>query len=211
MYLLILFPCWVRNVRAWLFNEGSLTSATWALVLATVGLLIATALLVRDGYRKSREQQDRWKREDLLRAEAAKPKATVELAKRKNDPRVIVLCYNLGEHPFVIDKVTVAVENRRHISDLFGPHVVLPGTYVPVPLDCTDLFSGKQGGQYASVTFRLKGATDSVDTEPKWFKFFPEGASGYGWGIGGPSDSLPGMIVQQPRMIPDEDHLIVTP
>ena len=89
----------------WLISEGSVGAATWGLVLVTVGLVI-------DGFRKSREQRDRWDRENKVRADAAQPKAVVEPAKRENYPHVIALCYNLGERPFVIDKTDYLCPKR---------------------------------------------------------------------------------------------------
>jgi hypothetical protein len=123
---------------------------------------------------------------------------------------VVTLCYNLGEHPFVIDKISVSVQNgSTRISDLLGPYVVLPGTYVPVTVDCTELLRGKNERHDAIIVFQLKGASGTVATEPIWFSFYPDPSGGYSWSVGGPADRLPGMIVQQPRMIPNEESKLV--
>lgn len=89
-------------------------------------------------------------------------------------------------------------------SDLLGPHVVQVGAFVPVSVDCTELLKGKTGLQYATITLRLKGSAGIVDTEPVWFNFYPDEAKGYEWGVGGPHDRSPGMLVQHPRVIPDD-------
>ena len=137
MLLLIVLP-------EWLTSEKSLPVATWGLVFVTFLLVVATLILYLESRGKGKEQVERWKREDRLRAEAEKPKAVVELGKRGNSPHVIALCYNLGEHPFVIDKLVVSLQKgTRRISDLLGPYVVLPGNYVPVTVDCTALLDGK--------------------------------------------------------------------
>jgi hypothetical protein len=44
-----------------------------------------------------------------------------------------------------------------------------------------------------------------VATEPVWFRFYPDlGEGGYGWNVGGPETTLPGVISQQPRVLLDE-------
>lgn len=198
MLLLIALP-------EWLTSEKSLPAATWGLVFVTLLLVVATLTLYLDSRIKGKEQVERWKREDRLRAEATEPKAVVELGKRQNAPHVIALCYNLGEHPFVIDKLCVSVrKGMTRISDLLGPYVVLPGTYVPVTVDCTELLSGSNEHHDTSIVFQLKGASGTVATKPVWFSFYPDPATGYGWSVGGSEDRLPGMIVQQPRMIPNK-------
>lgn len=196
MLLLIAFP-------EWLTSEKSLAVATW-------GLVVATLILYLDSRAKGKEQVERWKREDRLRAEADMPKAVVELGKRQNSPHVVALCYNLGEHLFVIDKLFVSVQKgSTRISDLLGPYVVLPGSYVPVTCDCTELLCGKNELHDTSIVFQLKGASGVVATEPVWFSFYPHASGGYGWSVGGPGTRLPGMIVQQPRVIPDEESKLV--
>jgi hypothetical protein len=182
----------------WLTGEKSLAVATW-------GLVIATLFLYLDSRAKGKEQAERWRREDSLRNEAAKPRAVVELGKRENTPHVVALCYNLGEHPFVIDKLIVVTavtqKSSTRVSDLLGPYVVAPSTYVPVTVDCSDLLHGT-GLHDASVTLQLIGAFGTLSTEPVLFSFYPDPPTGYGWSLGGPAERLPGMIVRQPRMIP---------
>lgn len=107
MLLVIAIPEWVTG-------EKSLAVATWGLVLVTFLLVVATLVLYLDNRVKGKEQVKRWKREDRLRAEAAQPKAVLELGKRQNAPHVIALCYNLGEHPFVIDKLVVSLTKGHH-------------------------------------------------------------------------------------------------
>jgi hypothetical protein len=48
----------------WLTDETYLTFATWGLVAATLGLVVATFLLYLDGRSKSEEQRRRWEKED---------------------------------------------------------------------------------------------------------------------------------------------------
>lgn len=203
MVLLIALP-------EWLTSEKSLPVATWGLVFVTFLLVVATLILYLDSPGKGKEQVERWKREDRLWAEAERPKAVVELGKRESSHHVVALCYNLGEHPFVIDKLVVSLQTgTRRISDFLGPYVVLPGTYVPVTVDCTELLQSKDERHDATIVLQLKGASGAVTTEPVWFSFYPDASGGYGWSVGGPGDRLPGMIVQQPRMIPNEESKLV--
>jgi hypothetical protein len=188
----------------WLTRDKSLAVATW-------GLVVATLIIYLDSRDRGKDQVERWKREDRLREEAERPKAVVELAKRQNAPHVVALCYNLGEHPFIIDRILVSVQKGiTRISPLLGPYVVLPGAYVPVTVDCSELLQrGKEDHHDTSIVFQLKGASGTVSTEPVWFSFYPDPSGGYGWSVGGPADRLPGMIVQQPRMIPNEESKLV--
>jgi len=157
-------------IPQWLTSEASLTVATW-------GLVVATFILYLDSRARGKQQEDRWKREDQLRTEDAKPVGIVELGKQQGSPLVIALCYNLGKHPFVIDKITVSIVNGvRRTNDLVGPHVVLPGTFVPVPIDCSDLLLGLTGSNDASVVFQFKGATGFVSTAPAMFNLYPTNA-----------------------------------
>lgn len=190
----------LRKILEWLAGEKSLTLATW-------GLVVATLFLYLDGRAKSKEQKERWEREDRSKADEAKPRAVIELGRRPKSLHPVALCYNLGEHPFVIDKLIITVQDvSKVISDLVGPHVVLPGTYVPVPIDCSELPTReKKKLYYATITLELKGAAGIVSTEPVWFRFYPNlTESGYGWNVGGPETALPGVISQQPRVLLDE-------
>jgi hypothetical protein len=137
----------LRGILEWFTGEKSLALATW-------GLVVATLFLYLDGRAKSKEQKERWEREDRSRAEETKPKAVIELGKRPKSHHPVALCYNLGAHPFVIDKLLIQVKDGvKEINDLVGPHVVLPGTYVPVVIDCSRL-SGRKKKEllYATIT-----------------------------------------------------------
>jgi hypothetical protein len=193
MYLLHLIA-----IPHWLTSEASLTVATW-------GLVVATFILYLDSRARGNQQEERWKRENQLRTEEAKPVGIVELGKRQGSPLLIALCYNLGKHPFVIDKITISIVNGvRRTNDLVGPHVVLPGTFVPVPIDCKDLLLGRTGYNDASVVFQLKGATGLIDTAPAMFNLYPDTTGGYDWDLNISAHRLPGIVVQFPRDIPPE-------
>lgn len=178
----------LSKILEWLIDEKSLGLATW-------GLVIATLFLYLEGRANRKEQRERWGREDRANAEAAKPKAIVELGKRPKSLHPVALCYNLGSHPFIIDKLIVTVQDTsKVISDLVGPHVVLPGTYVPVTIDCDALpRRNKRERYYAEVILELKGPTGAVNTEPVWFNFYPELSKdgSYGWAVGGPEQLCP--------------------
>lgn len=198
MYLSSMIPDWL----AWLMDEKSLAFATWGLVFATVALVLATLFLFLDSRRHGKDQVERWQREDRLREAAARPSAIVELGKSPKSPDVIVLCYNLGEHPFVIDKLVVVVPPSTHIWELQGPHVVQPGNYYRVPLHGGQLVSRNEPTD-ATVVFYLKGTSGTIPTEPVAFHLLPDGAGGYDWRMGSLAHKLPGTTVQVPRELFD--------
>jgi len=202
----------------WLTNEKSLTTATWGLVGATLLLVLATIILFLDSFFKGREQrrrweredasrakeqQARWEREDRIREEDAKPKVAVEIGKRENAPEIVFRCFNLGNTIFFIDQMIItATSPKRSIrtSDLVGPPVLLPGTFISTTYDCEGLLT--DGFQEANAVFVLRGPHGLEHTQPVWFYVTPDRTQGYDWRIGRLADRLPGAIVLQPRSIP---------
>lgn len=181
----------------WLSSERSLALATW-------GLVIATLLLVLDGYRKSGEQEKQWKREQKEREEEAKPSAVIEIVVKEEAPLdMCFACFNLGSNTFYIDRmIVVASDGRRCESDL-TPQVLPPGTWVTIDYDPAQLL-GLHGEpaplKEANCVFILKGATGTVETDPVWF------CLGYGsgraaWSKGRLADRLPGTIPSQPKVL----------
>jgi hypothetical protein len=141
---------------------------------------------------------------DLVRRpgnEDGKPIAVVELGKRESASEVVCLCYNLGNAPFVIDKLIVNIQGgvTSH-SDFVGPYVVRPDDFVVANVDCAEWLNASF--REANIVFQLKGAAGILTTEPVWFYFYPEPAVGYGWRVGRLADRQPGVIVSQPRIIP---------
>jgi hypothetical protein len=203
----------------WITNEKSLVTATWGLVGATLLLVLATVILYFDSLLKGREQrrrwkredesrakeqQDRWQREDRLRQEDAKPKVEVEIAKRDNIPEIVFKCFNLGNTIFFIDQMIItATSPKRSIrtSDLVGPPVLLPGSFITTTYDCAGLLT--DGFQEANAVFLLRGQHGLERTEPVWFYVSPDPTHGYDWTRGRLADRLPGAIVLQPRSIPE--------
>jgi hypothetical protein len=203
------------TLPAWLMDAKFLPAATWGLVFVTLLLVLATFFLYFDSRGKGKEQRSRWdredasrvaeqrsrwEREDRLRAADAKPRAVVEIAKRDTAAEIVFLCFNLGSAIFFIDEMIVTVTGGFvQTSKPVGPPVLLPGTFVSIPLDCKPFV--KDGSQEANVVFVLKGSHSSTLTEPAWFYFFPDEIVGYDWRVGRLSDRKPGVIVRQPRSI----------
>ena len=192
----------------WLTSEKYITLATWGLAAVTFLLVIMTAFLYLDGISKSKEQREHWKGEEHLRKEEAKPKTYVEIAKKQNSPDVIFQCFNLGDSTLIIDTLIVKIEETRTTATypLVGPPVLLPGTYTYVSFDCAKFLKSVGGLFQANATFIVTGSAGKVSTEPVWFYF--SNSSGemklYDWTVGHHRDRLPGTIVEQPRMIPDD-------
>jgi len=195
----------------WLTNEKSLPIATW-------GLVVVTFLLVFDSFSKSKEQRRRWKledesrakeqqarweREDRIREEDAKPKVAVEIGKRENAPEIVFRCFNLGNTIFFIDQIIITATNPKRsvrTSDLVGPPVLLPGTFISTTYDCEGLLT--DGFQEANAVFVLRGSHGLERTQPVWFYVSPDPTRGYDWTRGRLADRLEGAIVPQPRSIP---------
>jgi hypothetical protein len=196
----------------WFTNERSLTVATWGLVVATLILYLDSRSKgkeqrerwEREDASRNNEQRSRWEREDRLREEDAKPKVAVEIAKRENAPEMVFRCFNLGSTIFFIDKMVITADRSVNTSDLVGPPVLLPGTFISTTYDCSELLrDGVQGLREANVVFVLRGSHGLVSTEPVWFHVFPDATLGYGWTLGRLADRLPGTIVRQPRSLPE--------
>jgi len=203
----------------WLTNKKSLAPATWGLVAVTLLLVIATVFLVIDSFLKgkeqrkrweredesrAKEQQARWEREDRLREEDAKPKVAVDIGKRGNAPEIVFKCFNLGNTIFFIDQMVITATNPKcsiRTSDLVGPPVLLPGSFISTTYDCEGLLT--DGFQEANAVFVLRGQHGMEHTEPVWFYVNPDPTQGYDWTRGRLADRLPGAMVLQPRSIPE--------
>lgn len=193
----------------WLTNEKSLAVATWGLVVVTLILVLDSFFKgraqrkrwEREDASRAKEQASRWEREDRLREEDARPKVSVEIAKRENAPEIVFKCFNLGSTIFFIDQMVITCNRSVHRSNLVGPPVLLPGTFISTTYDCKELIT--DGFQEANALFLLRGSHGLVSTEPIWFYVFPDKTLGYGWTRGRLADRLPGMIVPQPRSIPE--------
>lgn len=202
----------------WLIGEKYITLATWVLVLATFLLVIATVIMYCDSRSKGKEQRERWKREDdarteeqksrwerenQLRVEDAKPKVAVEIGKREDGPEIVFKCFNLGSTIFFVHQIIITATSPRtsvRTSDLVGPPVLLPGTFMSTSYDCEGLLTGSF--QEAKAEFVLRGQHGLERTDPVWFYVSGDPTGGYDWTVGRLADRLPGAIVPQPRVIP---------
>jgi hypothetical protein len=193
-----------QSLGAWLVSDKSVAAATWGLVIVTFLLVVATALLVGDGFRKSKEQAIQWKEERERRIAESRPSAVVELAAKEDTPfEMCFACFNLGNNTFYIDRmVMTASDGTRYESDL-TPQIVTPGTWVIIDYDPAELlgiFGGKQTFTEANCVLILRGATGIVATDPEWFYV------GYGngrpdWHKGRLADWQPGVILPQHKII----------
>ena len=200
-------PEWFHSIIQFLTDERSLALATWGLVIATFLLVIATLFLYSDGRTKSREQADRWAREDRFRIEEARPKAFVEIARTPADSTIHFRCFNLGSTTFLINNLILTTTEPK--PDLYmkhepeGPPIVLPGTvasvwFIPSALLCSDKSTVE-----VSAVFEVIGASGNASTEPVWFYCYPDPDQKFGvdWKVGRLRDRLPGAVVQNPRAL----------
>jgi hypothetical protein len=191
----------LKAISAWFTTDKSLAVATW-------GLVVATFLLVLDGWQKSREQGRSWKRDDERRKEEAKPRAIVELATDADGSlEMFFACFNLGNNTFFIDKLIVTASDGTMDEASLTPKIVIPGTYVTIgydPSQLLGLFGEATKFKEANGVLVLKGATATATTEPVWF-YVGYGHSGYRceWGMGRLADRKPGMITKFPKILPD--------
>jgi hypothetical protein len=190
----------LRLFFGWLASDKSLSPATW-------GLVIVTALLVTDGWRKSREQTRRWKHEDERRREEEKPKAVVEITSDSDAQTSMgFTCFNLGNTTFYIDKLIVTtVDNATHVADI-EPQIVTPGTSVTVPYNPCELlgwFSRRAEFVEANAVFLLRGASGRETTEPQWFYVGdpPPQSTKCVWYVGRVADRQPGTFVRKPKIM----------
>jgi len=190
----------LRLFLGWLASDKSLAPATW-------GLVVVTALLVIDGWIKSREQTRRWRHEDERRKEEAKPRAVVEITSDSEaQTNMGFTCFNLGNTTFYIDKLIVTTADRAiHVADI-EPQIVTPGTSVTVPFNPGELlgwFARQNEFVEANAVFVLRGATGREETEPQWFYVGdpPPRSSHCQWYVGRVADRQPGTIVPKPKII----------
>lgn len=211
MYLALALP-------DWLIGEKYITLATWGLVLATFLLVIATVIMYCDSHSKGKEQRERWKQEDdasakeqrsrwehedQLRKEDAKAKVAVEICKREDGPEIVFRCFNLGDTIFFVHQLIITATSPKtsvRTSDLVGPPVLLPGTFMSTTYDCEGLLTDSL--QEAKAVFVLRGQHGLEHTDPVWFYVSRDPSQGYDWTVGRLADRLPGAIVPQPRLIP---------
>ncbi len=117
---------------------------------------------------------------------------------------MVFRCFNLGNTIFFIDQMVItATSPRRSVrtSDLVGPPVLHPGTFISTTYDCDGLIT--DGFQEANVVLILRGPHGLERTEPVWFYVSPDPTQGYDWTPGRLADRLEGAIVPQPRSIPE--------
>jgi hypothetical protein len=173
-------------------------------VIVTFLLVVVTALLVADGFRKSREQAKQWEEERDRRIAESKPSAIVELAAKEDTPLdMCFACFNLGNNTFYIDRMVVtASDGTRHESDL-TPQIVTPGTWVTIdynPAELLGMFGENQPFKEANCVLFLRGATGIVTTDPEWF-YVGYGNGRADWRKGRLADRQPGVIPPQHKII----------
>lgn len=187
----------LKSALDWIFSDGSLTMATW-------GLVVATFLLYLDGRRKSKEQSREWDEERRRRKEESMPSAVVEIAAKEETPLdMCFACFNLGNNSFFIDRMIVkANDGTRNESDL-TPQVVVPGTWVTIDYDPAALlgaFGEKTQYKEANCVLILKGAFGTVATEPEWF-YIGYGKGRAEWHKGRLAERLPGVIPEHHKIV----------
>ena len=187
----------LKLILEWILSDKSLAPATW-------GLVIVTALLVLDGWRKSREQSWQWKEEREQRIEEAKPSAIIEIAAKEDTPLdMCFACFNLGNNTFLVDRMIVTASDGTRSESGLTPIVVTPGTWVTIdfnPAEILGLFGEKTQYKEANCVLLLKGATGMVATEPEWF-YVGYGNGRADWHKGRLADRQPGTIPEQHRVI----------
>jgi hypothetical protein len=184
---------------AWSFHEGKLhdlflhdgiTFATWGLVLVTV-------LLVLDGWRRGKEQQDRWKREDQqhkqdreeerarwsrddeIRLDQQKPKLTFGVEPRstaENDRSPVTLwCANLGSVPFHIETAYIRrltdFGDDQHDAHFEPLQLVSVGemSRMTVP---SEIFRGLLLSVDMQFWLSVTTASTRIETDPKVYSLF---------------------------------------
>jgi hypothetical protein len=187
--------------------DYSLDHATWGLVIVTGLLVIGTIATVIDGVIKGKRQDMRWEHEDKQREDAARPKALVELASYADDRlKMLFAVFNLGNNTFLIDRLTVTSTTGRFYESQMSPQIVTPGTWVTIDFEPRHMLSERgESTEFVEAygVLVLKGATDTVTTEPQWF-YVSYGSPTYRfpWEVGRVAERLPGAIVKEPRLLP---------
>lgn len=190
----------LRLFVGWLVSDKSLAPATW-------GLVVVTALLVIDGWIKSREQRERWKLEDERWKKESEPSAVIELGKASEDSNEMVFaCFNLGTTSFYLHWMTVTAQDGTREEIRLPPHIVLPGKSAKVGYDPSKLlgmFGENSQFKEANAVFVVRGATGMAKTEPVWF-YLSYGPKGFGceWREGRLADRQPGTVVYPARVMP---------
>lgn len=137
----------------------------WAVAveaLATVALVIAAFIQWGTMRAQARQERDRWKREDLIRAEENKPK-TVFLLKRDGQDQIGLWCANLGTVSFIVAKIVVEpLQGEQPLDIAIDKPVVWVGTEWKVDLGSRKF--GRLSGNYG-VSLSLQGASGEVTTE----------------------------------------------
>jgi hypothetical protein len=178
----------------------NLDRATWALVIVTAGLVVCSILAFVS-------EQIRGRRQDRQRKQDAKPTALVELATYEGDRlRMLFAVFNLGNSTFLIDKLAVASTTGRFYESQMSPQIVTPGTWVTIEFEPRHMLNDRgESMQFVEAygVLVLKGATDTVTTEPQWF-YVSYGSPNYRfpWEMGRLAERQEGAIVKTPRLVP---------
>jgi hypothetical protein len=180
MILLALLP-------EWLTSEKYLTLATWGLVAATIVLGIATLLLFLDGRTKSKEQRERWakedrerradhdellsrwKREDERRDAEATPKAEWRLATTDDHYSFLLWCANLGSSSFLVTELVVSPLGGGELQSIaLERRIVSVGQIGEIKFRA-DLL-GDVFYDDADISLKLQGPSDLVVTPPQPYR-----------------------------------------
>lgn len=166
----------IENVTDWVSSEKSLTFATWALVIATIAL-------VMDSWLKGREQQKRWDSEDERSREQTELQLTrwreedqrrhfqesphVAFGLQAVDHKLRIWCANVGAVAFVIE--SVVFHDLNHQTMEHSEVSVLPsGSLESFSLSQMKLAS-YYGEKVFEVRLRIKVAEKTIETKPSCF------------------------------------------
>ena len=166
----------IDKVTDWVSSEKSLTFATWALVIATIAL-------VMDSWLKGREQQKRWDSEDERSREQTELQLTrwreedqrrhfqesphVAFGLEAADHKLRIWCANVGAVAFVIESVVLQDLNGQTMEH--SEVSVLPSG----SLESFSLAQMKLASYYGEKVFevrlRIKVAEKTILTSPSCF------------------------------------------
>ncbi len=157
-----------------MFCQAQVVSEKWPAIVEAVATtaLVVVATVQWFAMRTNNEmlaeqsklERDRWQREDEIRAEANKPKATF-LLNRNGEHYVKLSCTNLGTVNFIVNKITIKSLQGAQAHDIpidnQSRSVVLVGSEWNVDL-ASSKFNGLNGNYGVSLT--LEGASGEVIT-----------------------------------------------
>jgi len=143
----------------------------WAVAveaLATVALVIAAFIQWGTMRAQARQERDRWKREDEIRAEENKPKAEFGL-RRKTDMQMELWCANLGSVSFLVTKMLIypinVMEYEAYEIPLEPHFVVSVGEMREVTVPVMQHLNPDIVIRYAGVALTLRGPSGETDTK----------------------------------------------